>query len=360
MDKAKGSILKRLTERYLIQGLSGMASGLFCTLIIGLIIKQIGSLAGDTVVGQVLVGIGGIASVLTGVGIAIGTGHQLGASKLVLYASAINGMIGAYALGFINGSVFVEGSVVLTGPGDPLGAFIATVIGVEVGSRIAGKTKLDILITPAVTILVGSSVALAIGPSLSAFTQMLGGFISQATELQPFLMGIIISVLMGIFLTLPISSAAIGLILGLSGLSAGAATAGCAAQMVGFAVMSYKENGMNGLLAQGLGTSMLQIPNIVKNPKVWLPPILASAITGPIATMVFKLENIPAGSGMGTSGLVGPILTWQSMVGTQSNLNLAIGIGMVYFILPAVLTLLFAQILRKIGWIKPNDLKLEL
>lgn len=362
MDRVanKKSVFQKLVDRYLIKGLSGMASGLFCTLIIGLIIKQLGSFIPDTVIGQMLIAIGQVASVLTGVGIAIGTAHSLGAPKLVMYASAINGIVGANAVPLLQKTLIVDGAIVLAGPGDPLGAFIATVIGLEVGSRIVGKTKLDIIITPAVTIFAGCSVALLIGPTLSSFMQMLGGTITQATELRPFFMGIVIAVLMGIFLTLPISSAAIAIILGLSGIAAGAATAGCTAQMVGFAVMSYKENKMNGLLAQGLGTSMIQMPNIVRNPKVWIPPILASAVTGPVATVVFELQNVPAGAGMGTSGLVGPLLTWQTMSGTTSPVMLGVAVALVYFILPAVLTLLFAMPLRAKGWIKDGDLKLEL
>ncbi|MEG0713068.1 MAG: PTS sugar transporter subunit IIC, partial [Niameybacter sp.] len=234
--------MRKFIDRYLIKGLSGMASGLFCTLIIGLIIKQIGLFFPDTVVGQTLIGIASLATVLTGVGIAIGTAHQLGATKLVLYASAINGLIGAYATAFLKHTLIQEGSVILAGPGDPVGAFLATVIGLEIGMLVAGKTKLDILVTPAVTIITGSITALILGPPISQAMTGLGSVIGYATELQPFFMGIVISVLMGMFLTLPISSAAIAIMLGLSGIAAGAATAGCTAQMVGFAVISYREN----------------------------------------------------------------------------------------------------------------------
>lgn len=352
--------IKEMVDRYLIKGLSGMAAGLFSTLIIGLILKQIGSFIPQTALGQLLIQLGQLTSVLTGVGIAIGTVHHLGAPKLVLYASALNGLIGAYAMQLTTGKLIAENGILLVGPGDPLGAFIAAVVGMEVGQRVAGKTKLDILVTPAVTIVAGSIVAVLLGPSLSTCTTVLGGFIEQATTLRPFIMGIIISVLMGIFLTLPISSAAIGLILNLSGLAAGAATAGCTAQMIGFAVMSYKENGLNGLFAQGLGTSMLQIPNIVKNPRIWIPPILASAITGPLATVVFKMENIAAGSGMGTSGLVGPLLTWQTMATERNSWFLLASILLLHFILPACLTLLFARFMRRKNLIKEGDLKLEL
>ncbi|MDU6361756.1 MAG: PTS sugar transporter subunit IIC [Clostridiales bacterium] len=352
--------MQKFIDRYLIKGLGGMASGLFCTLIIGLIIKQVGLFFPGTAIGNALLGIASLATVLTGVGIAIGTAHQLGASKLVLYASAINGLIGAYATGFINNTLIQEGSVILSGPGDPVGAFLATVIGLEIGMLVAGKTKLDILVTPAVTIVVGCMTAVALGPPISNFMTGLGQVISAATELQPLLMGMIISVLMGMFLTLPISSAAIALMLGLSGLAGGAATAGCCAQMIGFAVISYRENKVGGLLAQGLGTSMLQVPNIVRNPLIWIPPTLASAITGPIATVIFKMENIAAGAGMGTSGLVGPIFTWQTMSETYSPLYTGLAIILVLFVLPGVLSFIFAEIMRKKGLIKFGDLKLEL
>ncbi|MEG0951463.1 MAG: PTS sugar transporter subunit IIC, partial [Niameybacter sp.] len=211
-----------------------------------------------------------------------------------------------------------------------------------------------------VTILTGSLTALLIGPPISSFMAGLGNIIGYATELQPFLMGMVISVLMGIFLTLPISSAAIAMMLGLSGLAAGAATAGCTAQMIGFAVISYRENKVGGLLAQGLGTSMLQVPNIVRNPRIWLPPIIASAITGPIATVVFRMENVAAGAGMGTSGLVGPIFTWQTMIEHTAPLQVAIAILLVHFVLPATISLLVCELMRKREWIKLGDLQLEL
>ena len=348
-------------DRYLIRGLSGMALGLFSTLLIGTIIKQIGSFMPDLWLGQFLMQLGILATVMTGVGIAVGVAHQLGASKLVMYSSILNGLVGAYGAKLVAGAIITEGGILLSGPGDPMGAFLATIVGIEVGRLVSGRTKLDILLTPATTIISGCFIAYQIGPSLSAFTNLLSELIKEATQLQPLLMGIVVSVTMGIFLTLPISSAAIGVILNLSGIAGGAATAGCAAQMIGFAVMSYRENKVNGLVAQGLGTSMLQMPNIIKNPKIWIPPILASAITGPIATVVFKVENIATGSGMGTSGLVGPLLMWQTMIEKgMNNVTLLVEIGLICFVLPAILTWVFAEIMRKKNWIKENDLKLEL
>ena len=352
---------KKLVDRYLIKGLSGMALGLFSTLLIGTILKQLGSFMPDLWIGQLLIMLGTLGTVMTGVGIAVGVAHQLEASKLVLYSSIVNGIVGAYGAKLVAGTMINGGEVLLVEPGDPLGAFIGAVIGVEVGRLIAGKTKLDILLTPAVTIISGSAIAYLIGPTLSQLTTLLSELIKSAMTLQPFLMGIVVSVIMGIFLTLPISSAAIGVILDLSGIAGGAATAGCTAQMIGFAVMSYKENKVNGLVAQGLGTSMLQMPNIIKNPRIWIPPILASAITGPIATVIFELENVATGSGMGTAGLVGPLLMWQAMSDKGVSAGpLLIEILLVCFILPGVLTYIFAEILRKLNWIKPNDLKLDL
>ncbi|MBE6023043.1 MAG: PTS sugar transporter subunit IIC [Cellulosilyticum sp.] len=352
---------KGFVDRYFIKGLNGMALGLFSTLLMGTILKQLGSFISETWLGQILIMLGSLGTVMTGVGIAVGVAHQLGASKLVLYSSVVNGLVGAFGAKLVAGTMITGSEVLLVGPGDPLGAFIGAVIGVEMGQLVAGKTKLDILLTPAITIFSGSIVAYLVGPYLAEFTNLLSQLIKSAMMLQPFLMGVAVSVVMGIFLTLPISSAAIGVILDLSGIAGGAATAGCTAQMIGFAIMSYRENKVNGLVAQGLGTSMLQMPNIIKNPKVWIPPILASAITGPLATVVFQLENVATGAGMGTAGLVGPLLMWQTM--SDKGVDgwvLFIEILLVCFILPGVLTYIFSVILRKINWIKPDDLKLEL
>lgn len=347
--------LKQLLHHYLIEGLSGMALGLFSTLIVGLILKQIGSLIGL----QPLIWLGTFASVLTGVGIGIGVAHKFKAPPLVLYASAVSGFVGGYAKFILSGAAFNEGTVVLIGPGEPLGAFIASLVGIEVGRRIAGKTKLDIVLTPMVTIIAGGSVGLLLGPYISAFMTWLGSVIVTSTEQAPFIMGILVSTIMGMILTLPISSAALSIILGLNGLAAGAATIGCSTQMVGFAVASYRENKMSGLVAQGLGTSMLQVPNIVKNPRIWIPPTLASAILGPLSTMVFKMTNNSSGGGMGTSGLVGQLMTWQDMSQGRSGLLLFSEIVLLHFILPAVLTLFISEIMRKKNWIKFGDMALD-
>lgn len=353
------SLWQKILKRYLVNGLNGMALGLFCTLIVGLIIKQAGSLIGGDA-GAFIVNAGNIASICTGAAIGIGAAHSLNAAKLVMYSSAVTGLLGANAAAFMSGKLMLEGGgFALTGPGDPLGSFIAVVAGVEIGGIVSGKTKVDIILTPVVTILAGALAGAIAGPPLSAGMIWLGNAINVATELQPFLMGIIISAVMGVVLTLPISSAALSIILGLSGLPAGAATIGCSTQMIGFAVASFRENKWDGLIAQGLGTSMLQVPNIVRKPLIWIPPTLASAILGPLATVVFKMENNPAGGGMGTSGLVGQIMTWQTMSGAEGPGALIFKIAVCHFILPAALTLLISEFMRKKGWIKFGDMKLN-
>lgn len=247
-----------------------------------------------------------------------------------------------------------------SGPGEPLGAFIAAFIGIEVGHLVSGKTKIDILVTPVVTIGVGAAAGLLVGPPISQFMKGIGSIINWGTEQQPFIMGIVVSVIMGMALTLPISSAALGVILNLSGLAAGAATIGCCCNMIGFAVASFRENKVGGLLAQGIGTSMLQMPNIVRKPQIWLPAIISSAILGPVGTLLLKMTNNATGSGMGTAGLVGPLMTWQTMAATQNPTIVIIKIVVIQVILPAILAAGISEFMRKKGWIKPGDMKLEL
>ena len=301
---SKNNILSKLFHRYFIVALNGMALGLFCTLIIGLIIKQIAiNLSGS--LSSFLLVIASIAMALTGPVIGIGVAHALKAPKLVILASGVVGFLGAFGSSLGTNNLLDQGKLIISGSGDPLGAFIAVVIAAEIGRFISGKTKVDIIITPFVTIIIGGIISYLTGPYLIKGMKILGTFIREAMELQPFIMGVVVSVVMGIILTLPISSAALSIILVLSGIAAGASTVGCAAQMVGFAVISFKANRWNGLLAQELGTSMLQVPNIIRKPVIWIPPIVASAILGPVATIIFRMENNPAGGGMGTSGLVG-------------------------------------------------------
>ena len=350
---------RKIFDRIFIDGLSGMAQGLFATLIIGTIIQQIGTLIGGSI-GDMIFVIGKVAASLTGAGIGIGVAYKFGCSQLVVVSSATAGMVGAFASKLLAGTVLVEGTMVYAGPGEPLGAFLAAYIGIELGQLVTGKTKIDILVTPLVTIGAGSLVGLILGPPITGFMTWLGSLINWGTEQQPFIMGIVVSVLMGMILTLPISSAALGIILNLSGLAAGAATVGCCCNMVGFAVASYRENKVGGLLAQGIGTSMLQVPNIVRKPVIWLPAILSSAILGPVGTMLLHMTSNATGSGMGTAGLAGQIMTWQTMVATEAPMVVLIKILVIQIVLPAIVTLAISEFMRKKEWIKYGDMKLDL
>lgn len=343
-------------KRYGIDALGAMAQGLFCTLLVGTILNTIGQQFGVAfLTNEVIKGytIGGLASAMVGPGIAVAIGFALGCPQLVLF-SLIPVGFAANAMG---------------GAGGPLAVYFVAIIASECGKLVSKETKIDILVTPIVTILVGIGVAYLIAAPIGKAAQAVGTAVMWATELQPFFMGILVSVIIGIALTLPISSAAICAAFGLTGLAGGAAVAGCCAHMVGFAVMSYKENRVGGLIAQGIGTSMLQMPNLVKNLRCWIPPVLASAITGPLATCLFKLEmnGAPVSSGMGTCGLVGQIGVYTGWVndiaaGTKTAITPMDWIGMVLicFVLPALLSWVFCQILRKWGWIKDGDLKLAL
>ena len=345
-------------RRYGIDALGAMAQGLFASLLIGTILNTLGTQLGIPALSTC----GGYASSMSGAAMAIAIGYALQAPPLVLFSLATVGHA-ANALG----STTLSGG---SGAGGPLAVLFIAVIAAEFGKAVSKETKVGILVTPLVTILVGVGLAALIAPAIGTAASSLGGIIMWATDLQPFLMGIVVSVVIGIALTLPISSAAICAALGLTGLAGGAAVAGCCAQMVGFAVMSFKENKWGGLLSQGIGTSMLQMGNIVKNPRIWIPPIVASAITGPIATCIFHLQmNDPASavaSGMGTCGLVGQIGVYAGWVADVANGTKAaitamdwIGLVLISFVLPAVLTPLIAIPLRKAGWIKDGDMKLQ-
>ena len=350
--------MKNLFNRIFIDGLSGMALGLFATLIVGTIIQQIGSLAGGSI-GDTIFLVGKVAAAMTGAGIGVGVCCKFKASPLVTVSAGVAGMVGAFASKLLAGTVLVEGAIVLAGPGEPLGAFLAAYLGMELGLRVAGKTKIDILVTPLTVIGAGSLIGLILGPPISSFMTALGAMINWGTEQQPFLMGIIVSVLMGMILTLPISSAALGVILNLSGVAAGAATVGCCCNMVGFAAASYRENKVGGLVAQGIGTSMLQVPNIMRKPVIWIPVIVSSAVLGPVSTMVLHMTNNATGSGMGTAGLVGQIMTWQTMTEVEPPMVVLIKILVIQIILPAIMTLLVSEFMRKKGWIQYGDMKLD-
>ncbi|MCQ2532997.1 MAG: PTS sugar transporter subunit IIC [Clostridia bacterium] len=370
----KKNSIKTVLNKIFIDGFSGMASGLFCTLIIGTIIGQIGSYI-PGVIGTYIILIGAMAKCLMGAGIGVGVAVKFNEKPLVTLAAAVCGMIGAFssklftmadALPAVASKIegaeslqlgnFVSG---LIGVGEPLGAFIAALIGIWIGHLVVGKTKIDIIVTPLCSIVAGATVGIIVGPYVSTFMTWLGGLVNWGTEQAPLLMGIIVSVLMGLFLTLPISSAAIGITLGLSGIAAGASTVGCCCQMVGFAVISYRENKVDGLLSQGLGTSMLQMPNIIKNPKIWIPPTVASAVLGPISTCVLKMTCNSVGSGMGTSGLVGPLQTFAVMKDSMNTGLLLLEILFMYFVLPAVISLGISEFMRKKNWIKSGDLKID-
>ncbi len=351
--------LKKALERIFIDGLSAMAQGLFATLIIGTIIQQIGTLIGGPA-GNMIFVIGKIAASLTGAGIGAAIAYKFKESPLVAVSAATAGMAGGFAGKILAGTVLVDGAIVYAGPGEPLGAFIAAYVAIFFGHLVSGRTKVDILVTPVVSIGTGAAVGLLLGPPISGFMSWLGSIINWGTEQQPFLMGIIVSVLMGMILTLPISSAALGVILNLSGLAAGAATVGCCCNMVGFAAASYRENKIGGLLAQGIGTSMLQVPNIVRKPVIWLPVIISSAILGPVGTLVFHMTSNATGSGMGTAGLVGQIMTWQTMTETEAAAVVLVKILVIQIILPAVVTLIVSELMRKKGIIRPGDMKLDL
>lgn len=350
--------LKNYLNHIFIDGLSGMALGLFSTLIVGTILGQIASLLPGAV-GDYLNLISGFCKALTGAGIGVGVASKYKSPALVAVSAAVCGAVGAYA-GQITPSAYTPGAMTFTGPGEPLGAFVAAFIGIELGTLVTGKTKVDILVTPLVSILSGAACGIILSPPISAFMKWIGGLINFGVEREPVLMGIIVAVLMGIALTLPISSAAIGVSLGLSGIAAGAACAGCCCQMVGFAVMSFRENKWSGLISQGVGTSMLQMPNIIRRPLVWIPPIIASAIMGPISSFVLGMPNNATGSGMGTAGLVGQFMAFQSM--SEAGISPAaalIEIAIVHFIGPAVISLVVCEGMRKLGIIKQGDLLLK-
>ncbi len=341
--------MKKGFREYITKALNGMALGLFASLIIGLILKQIGDFTGI----KELVTFGKVAQFMMGPAIGAAVAHSVGASPLGIFASLVAGAVGAGTIASGDGGAFIVKI------GEPAGSFIAALLAAEFSKLISGKTKVDIVIVPAATIIVGGLIGIFVSPVIAQLMKGLGELINRATELQPIPMGIIIATLMGIILTLPISSAALAISLGLSGIAAGASVVGCSAQMIGFAVASYRENGIGGFIAQGLGTSMLQVPNIIKNPRIWIPPILASAILGPLSTYVFAMENNSIGAGMGTSGLVGQFGTIAAMADKVPMSKILINIGLLHFILPAVLTFVISEYMRRKGYIKYGDMKIN-
>ena len=363
MEKFKAFLKKKDIEisakRYLIDAMGAMAQGLFCSLLIGTILDSLGRqfkipFLTQTVaeVSGISYTVGGIASAMSGPAMSLAIGYALKCPPLVLFSMVAVGF-SANALG---------------GAGGPLAVLFIAIIAAEFGKAVSKETKVDILVTPLVTIGIGIFLSWLIAPTLGKAALWLGNIIMWATELQPFLMGIVVSAVVGIALTLPISSAAICAALSLTGLAGGAAVAGCCAQMIGFAVISFKDNKWGGLVSQGLGTSMLQMGNIVKNPKIWLPPTLASMITGPLATCLFRLQmnGAPVSSGMGTCGMVGPIgvyTGWINDVDAGIKASITgfdwIGLVLISIVLPAVFSYIFYLIFKKIGWIKDGDMKIK-
>ncbi|MBQ6430790.1 MAG: PTS sugar transporter subunit IIC [Oscillospiraceae bacterium] len=330
---------------YFVTAMGAMAQGLFASLLIGTIFGTLGKWCGIPFLQE-------IASFaqngyVVGAAIGVAVAYALKAEGLLLFSCVAIGAIG-YSLG---ADGYTAG---------PAGAFLAVLVACEFGKLVFKSTKVDILVTPTVTILVGFGISMLLCPPIAYGMHYIGEFINTATELQPFVMGIIVSVVVGILLTLPISSAAICAAIGIAGLAGGAATAGCCCQMVGFAVMSFRENRWGGLTAQGLGTSMLQMGNIVKRPVIWLPAILSSAVVGPISTLVFQMENTGVAAGMGTCGLVGPLGVVTTMGASAMGAKGWIGLLLICVVLPAALTWLFSELMRKLGWIRPGDLKLDL
>ncbi len=323
-------------KTYFIDAMGAMAYGLFASLLVGTILNTIGQEFNIEFLSKTL---WPIVQAATGPAIAVSIAYSLNAPDLVLFSSTVVGVAG-YQLG------------------GPIGVFISTIFAVEFGKLISKETKIDIVLTPVVTVLVGAIIATFIGPYIQAMMVAIGNAIMAATKQQPLIMGIIVSVAMGMILTLPISSAAICIMLGLSGLAGGAATVGCCANMIGFAVISYKDNGFEGLLAQGIGTSMLQMPNIIRKPVIWLPSIVASAILGPISTIIFKMENTPLGSGMGTCGFVGQIGTLNAMESISKG-TVLLNMALLHFILPAIISYVVYLILKNKGIIKDGDMKLS-
>jgi len=345
--------LRPSAKLYFIDAMAAMAQGLFATLLLGTILSTLGSripgcgfLCEAAAVAQ--------NGYVVGAAIGVAVASVLGAKGFLLFSSLACGAMG-YSFGSL--ITLADGSQISYTAG-PAGAFVAVLVAVELGKLVYKTTKVDILVTPLVTVLIGFGIAKLCCPAIAYVMYWLGDFINTATELQPFFMGILVSVVVGMILTLPISSAAICAMIGISGLAGGAATAGCCAQMVGFAVMSLRENGVGGLVAQGLGTSMLQMGNIVRHPQIWLPPTLAAVVTGPLSTMLFHLESNGVASGMGTCGLVGPLGILTTM-GSLSALSWC-GLVLICFVLPAALTFVFSEAMRKFGWIKPEYVKLEL
>ncbi len=352
------SRIKLFFQKYFIDAFTGMALGLFVTLIAGLIISQIGGWLQL----PALIAVGKLASVLMGAGIGVGIAYYLKAPTLVMLSCLVAGMLGAHSEALMAGTLFIPQeagpATFLALPGNPIGAYLSSVFAYRAGTWVAGKTKLDILLVPLVVCTVALGVCVLLNPPVVAAVNAIGQGIQAATTLQPLLMGIVIAVVVGILLTLPTSSAAICIAIGLGGVAGGAAVVGCAAHMIGFAVASYKDNGFSGVISQGLGTSMLQIPNVLRKPLILLPAVIASAIVGPIATVGFELACTATGAGMGTAGLVGVFGVIEASQELMGATELWTAIILLMFVLPAIIAGLVAFAMRRMGWLVDGDMKL--
>lgn len=371
--------VKKILNHIFIDGLSGMALGLFATLIVGTILGQIASIGflAETFVGKLMAFTANLTKTLMGVGIGVGMAYKFRESPLVTVSAGVCGFVGAFSADLVKmaqGSLAALAPISAGRPGDPLCAFVAALVGITLGHLVSGRTKIDILVTPAVTVAGGALVGLLTGKGIAFVTTAIGNFVGWSTERQPILMGILVAVVMGLALTLPISSAAIGVVVfagagssyGLA-LAAGAAAAGCSAQMVGFAVASFRENRWGGLVSQGIGTSMLQMSNIVRHPRIWIPATVASAVVGPISAALFHMTNNSVGAGMGTSGLVGQINAFSVMTAGIPDITQPMSwyvalleILFVHVILPAAVALGVSELMRRFGWIQKDDMKLEI
>lgn len=341
--------MKKVLHRIFVDGFNGMALGLFATLIIGTAVEQIGIWIGGAA-GAYLAAIGNIGKTLTGAGIGVGVAAKYQSGPLVTVSAAVAGMIGA----FHNMSGISFGM-----SGEPLGAFVAAYIAIQIGQIVSGRTHFDIIITPTVSILTGALVGYFVGPYISKFIYWLGSLANYNVDRSPIIGGIIVSVLFGMFQTMPVNSLAMAVSLGLSGVAAGAATVGVCCNMVGFAVASYRENRAGGLIAQSMGTSMLQFPNILKRPLIWIPPIISSAILGPVSAALLHMTNTATGAGLGSLILIGQFTAWQSMVLGTPGAIVIIEIVLMHFLLPALLTLSISEVMRKLNWIRKGDMRLE-
>ncbi|WP_458861986.1 PTS transporter subunit IIC [Acidaminobacterium chupaoyuni] len=343
MTKKSENVFSRIFNRYFVQAMGSMALGLFASLIIGLIISQLSKFPVFSFLAPITEVLGAKSPVI-GAAIGVAIAYGLKADALVIFSAAACGAIGYSAGG---------------GSGGPVGAYVGAVVGAELGQLVSKKTPVDIIVTPFITIAAGGLAGNFVGPYVQNFMTLLGQFINQATTLNPLPMGIIVGIIVGMVLTLPISSAALCIMMGLEGLAGGAATAGCCAQMIGFAVISYRENGVGGLISQGIGTSMLQVPNIMRHPQIWIAPTVASGVCGAVSAWLLGMENIPAGAGMGTSGLVGQLTMITVMGPKVGNMTAIITMLCVHFILPALVALGVNQMLRKLGWVKDGYMKLD-